>query len=303
MGKTCILCILYLLLSLETHGQPNFSENFSDTLHPSRLKRLILTESAFYTAGIGFLNFIWYRDHERVAFHFYNDLEGYLQMDKAGHGFGAYYQSYQGYYGARWAGLDHQKALIYGAPLGILFQTPIEIFDGMYEGYGFSWWDTWANVAGTAIFTIQQAIWEQQFLMMKFSYSPSGYPKYHDTLGETQLESLFLDYNGQTYWFSGNIKDITGWDHIPPWLNLAIGYSANGMIHEFDNPTSYKGEPFPHLPRYRQFLFSLDLDLSKIQARRPWVRSLLKHLNFIKIPFPALEINRMDGLRFRPLYF
>ena len=34
---------------------------------------------------------------------------------------------------------------------------------------------------------------------MKFSYSPSGYPKYHSILGENELERFFLDYNGHTY--------------------------------------------------------------------------------------------------------
>jgi len=75
------------------------------------------------------------------------------------------------------------------------------------------------------------------------------------------------------------------------------------MIFEFENPTWYRGELFPELERYRQYFFSLDIDLTKIPAKRKWVRTTLKVLNTVKIPFPALEINRVNGLIFRPLYF
>lgn len=38
------------------------------------------------------------------------------------------------------AGLDQStKSFTLRSALGILFQTFIEIFDGMYEDYGFSW--------------------------------------------------------------------------------------------------------------------------------------------------------------------
>lgn len=203
MKRIAIFFILLLfLLSARGYTQPEFVKNYSDTLTKSRLETVLMAESSIYVAGLSFLNFIWYKDHKRVPFHYYNDLKGYLQMDKAGHAYGAYYESYQGYHALRWAGMDKKKALIYGAPLGVIFQTPIEIFDGIYEGFGFSWWDTWSNLAGSALFTLQEAFWEKQFVMMKFSYSSSRYSKYHRKLGETPLESLFLDYNGHTYWLS-----------------------------------------------------------------------------------------------------
>lgn len=280
-----------------------FTKNFSDTLNKSRLNSVIITTSSIYAAGLTYLNFIWYHDHDRVPFHFYNDMEGWLQMDKAGHAYGAYYESYQGYYGLRWAGVDKKKALLYGAPLGIIFQTPIEIFDGIYEGYGFSWWDTWANIAGTALFTTQQAIWDQQYIMVKFSFSPSKYSDYHYRLGKTYMGKLFKDYNGHTYWLSGNLNEFTGTSYFPSWLNVAVGYSANGMIGEFGNPDYYQGETFPEFQRYRQVLFSIDIDLSKIPTEKRWLRSLLKHLNFIKFPFPAIEYNEIEGITFRPVYF
>jgi hypothetical protein len=114
---------------------------YPDTINQRKLRTTIGVELGAYVAGISFLQYIWYKDHERVAFHYYNDSKGYLQMDKMGHAYGAYWQSNSAYVGLRRAGVSKKKALIYGAPMGLVFQTPIEIFDGLYEGWGFPWSD------------------------------------------------------------------------------------------------------------------------------------------------------------------
>lgn len=278
-------------------------EQYPEELNRKKLNSVIITEVGAYVGGLAFLSFIWYKDHDRVSFHFYNDNKGYLQMDKFGHAFSAYRQSYASYYALRKAGLDKKRALIYGAPVGLLFQTPIEIFDAIHEGWGFSWGDMAANAFGPILFAMQEVAFDRQLVTMKFSYAPSPYPQYHSILGENQLESFFLDYNGHTYWLSANISGILGVEKVPKWLNLAIGYSGNGMIKEFENPTFYRGKPFPHLERYRQFLFSPDIDFTQIPTKKRWVKTILKTLNLIKVPFPAIEVNRIDGIKLRGLYF
>ncbi len=291
------------VLNLNMLNYGNIELQYPDELNKKRLNTIIATETGIYIAGLSFLSFIWYNDKERVPFHFYDDSKGYLQMDKAGHAYCAYHESYTAYYAFRWAGMNKKKALLYGGPVGLVFQTPVEIFDGLFEGWGFSWPDMAANAFGALLFTSQEALFNEQILLLKFSYSPSGYPKYHPILGETQLESFFLDYNGHTQWLSGNIKKLTGIERFPCWINIAFGYSGNGMIKEFENPDSYMGRPLPHLERYRQFLFSLDVDFTRIPCKKKWVKSIFRIVNLIKIPFPALEINRVDNVRFHPLYF
>ena len=291
--------VFSFLFSGNSHGQ----RIKPDSLNKKRLFTVIGAEAGIYTTGLSFLAFIWYKDHERVPFHWYDDSKGYLQMDKAGHAYGAYWESRAAYHALRWAGVNHKKALMFGGPAGLIFQTPIEIFDGLYEGWGFSWPDMAANSLGAAIFTAQQAIWDDQRITMKFTYSPSIYPSYHSILGESYMESFFLDYNAHTYWLSANLKSLSGINGLPPWLNIALGYSANGMIYEYRNPVWYNGKPFPHLDRYRQYLLSLDVDFTKIPTRRKWLRQVYGFLNLIKIPFPTLEYNRIDGFRLRPFYF
>lgn len=297
------LAILILTIVWETSfAQPYFSANFSDTINKSRVYTVSSIYLGTYISGLTYMSLVWYKDHERVPFHFYNDSKGYLQMDKWGHALSAYRESYAAYYAFRWAGLDHERSLIFGAPAGVIFQTPIEIFDGIYEGWGFSWTDMAANTIGSGLFAVQQAVIGHQPIVMKFSYAPSGYPKYHPILGESELESFFLDYNGHTYWLSANISSLTGLKAMPEWINFAFGYSANGMIKEFKNPEYYMGEPFPHLERYRQYLFSLDIDFTRIKTNKPWLAKVYRSLNILKLPFPTIEFNS-SGVKFYGIYY
>jgi len=301
--KRIILIGVFVVIFQSIFAQNQFVTTYPDSINKKRLMTTIGIEAGSYAAGLSFLSFIWYKDKERVPFHFYDDSKGYLQMDKAGHAYTAYRESYSAYYALRLAGVSKKKALIFGGPIGLVFQTPIEIFDGLHEGWGFSWSDMAANTFGSLLFTTQEAIFDEQLILMKFSYYPSIYPQYHTVLGESQLERFFFDYNAHTYWLSGNIQGLTGIKKIPPWLNIAFGYSANGMIKEFENPEYYNGKPFPHLDRYRQYIFSLDVDFSRIPTRKKWLKSIFRAVNLIKVPFPAIEVNRIDGVRFRPLYF
>lgn len=303
MTKKVFILLFTGVLMANMASSQSINNSYPDSNVKPKLYKAIAIEVGSYIGGLAFLQYIWYKDHDRVPFHFYDDSKGYLQMDKAGHAFSAYRQSYAGYKALRNAGVSKNKSLVYGGGLGILFQTPIEIFDGLYEGWGFSWSDIAANTFGSALLIGQEIAFDEQVVLMKFSYAPSIYPDYHSHLGETHLERFFLDYNAHTYWFSANLRKITGIQKIPSWLNLAYGYSANGMIYEFENPKFYKGRPFPKLERYRQHLFSLDIDFSRIKTNKKFLKTLFKTINLVKIPFPAIEINRAKGVQFRPVYF
>lgn len=271
--------------------------------------RLIFATSAqasVFIGGIAALNYIWYDGHEKLGFHFYNnDRHEYLMIDKLGHGFSAYQESAIAYQSLRWAGVSKKRALIFGGPIGLILQTPIEIFDAIYDGYGFSKNDMIANFTGSALFTFQELFWDKQIIKPKFSYSPSPYRRYHPgKLGDTQLKSFFLDYNAHTYWLSFPANTIIRSNKTPKWLNLAFGYSANGMIGEFENVSiNNLGAPVPYFERYRQFLFSFDIDLTKIPIKNKGLKVAFNVLNRIKIPAPTLEYNSLNQFRFYGLYF
>ncbi|SDK78019.1 Uncharacterized conserved protein YfiM, DUF2279 family [Catalinimonas alkaloidigena] len=279
---------------------------YADTaqVNKKKLTRIILAESAFYVAGMSYLQFIWYKDHEAVPFHFYDDHKGYLQIDKFGHVFGSYLESYAGYHLLRDAGVSRKKSLMYGGALGFVLQAPIEVFDGLYEGWGFSWSDVVANATGSALVVGQELLFREQLVKYKFSFWRSPYAaQANGYMGRNFLQSLFLDYNGHTYWLSAPLNKLVWHETLPPWLSVAAGYSANGMFGEFENLRYYRGVWLPETARYRQFLLSLDVDWTRIPTRSRFLKKVFNVLFFVKVPFPALEVNTQGQLKGYWLYF
>ncbi len=296
----------FLLVGLFVSSKGMAQETASDTsrVKAGKLIPIIATESALYVGSMAYLQFVWYKDVPRVPFEFYDDSKGYLQIDKFGHVFGSYLESYLGYQWLRSAGVRKKHALLYGATLGLVLQTPIEVFDGLYEGWGFSWSDMAANAAGSGLVIGQELLFEEQLLKYKFSFTRSSYARLSNGyLGNTYLQSLFNDYNGHTYWLSLPVNRVMFKNKLPDWLSMAVGYSANGMVGEFENIRSYNGVAIPSFPRYRQFLFSLDIDWTRIKTRSKFLRTILKGMFFIKLPFPALEVNTQGQLKGYWLYF
>ncbi|MBI3111151.1 MAG: DUF2279 domain-containing protein [Ignavibacteriales bacterium] len=260
--------------------------------------------SAYYAGSMFILGKTWYKDRSIVPFHFYDDTKAYLQVDKFGHAFGAYVYSYIGYHYLLHAGLSRNEALLYGATLGFVLQSPIEIMDGIHEGYGFSWGDMAANAMGSAFVLGQELLFNEQVVKYKFSYLRSGYAdQANGYLGSSPLDRLLTDYNGHTYWFSMPVRRVVGSDIAPPWLNIAVGYGANGMFGEFENISRYNGVDIPKTTRYRQLLFSLDIDWTRIETGSSLLDTILKGLTFVKLPFPAFEYNSMGKLRWYWLYY
>ena len=302
--KKILLWLLFIcLFAINASGQDSLSNN-QPTINKSKLRAAIITKSVLYAGSIAYLQFVWYKDKERVPFHFYDDSKGYLQIDKTGHAYGAYMESYLCYKWLRSAGVNKNKSLLFGGTMGIILQTPIEIFDGLYEDWGFSWSDMAANAAGSLLVIGQEHFFDEQFIQFKFSFSRSVYaPQSNGYLGDNTLESLFLDYNGHSYWLSTNVNNFLWKNKLPNWINMAVGYSANGMFGEFENKKSWKGVAIPATKRYRQFLFSPDIDWTKIPTQSKFLKGLFFALNFIKIPAPAIEINGLGKLKGHWIYF
>ena len=257
------------------------------------------TEAALYSGSMTGLYYLWYAGYDQSPFHLHNDNNNWLQMDKAGHAASAYFIGALGYEALRLAGWDEKKSLIYGGPLGLAFLTTVEFFDGLSSGWGFSWGDMAANAFGTALFMGQQALWHEQRISMKYSYHNTQFPQYCPSLlGSTLPEKMLKDYNGQTIWMSFNIKSLflDRNSKFPSWINLALGYSGNGMTHSTYNPT-------PEFIRTRQFVLSPDIDLTRIPVKNKFLKTTLKVLNIIKIPMPAIMLDSQGNFSAYWLYF
>ncbi len=293
--KVLILIVVYVSFVFRGFTQDSVQTDFSN----KRFKTLILSASGLYGASLVGMNELWYKNQPRNAFHFFNDNAEWLQMDKVGHFYWAYQMSDIGVKAFQWSGIDNNKAYFYGMLVGIIYQTPIEILDGFSPAFGASWGDLLANATGSAFLYMQYRLWDQIKIRPKFSFSRSEIaPLRPDVLGATFMEQVLKDYNGQTYWFSANIRLLTNFERIPPWLSLSVGYGANDMLRAREVQNSAEGHQM-----YRQCLFSLDVDWTQVKTKRKFVKWLLHAANFIKIPFPAIEINAKKGLVLHPMYF
>lgn len=274
----------------------------SDTLHKSRLKTLVISEAALGTAALVGLNQVWYADYPKSNFHFINDNAEWLQMDKAGHVFSAYHLGSLGTNAMKWSGANQQSQLLYGATLGLAFLTTVEVFDGYSANWGASLGDVAANVSGTALYVSQELLWQEQRIVPKFSFHTTPYAAARpEVLGSSLQEQLLKDYNGQTYWLSFNIHSFAPRSKVPKWLNVAIGYGAEGMITGDD---AFVNTIFlPESKRYRQFYLSLDVDLTKIETKSHFLKTILTICNTIKIPAPTFEIKGLGGSKWHFVYF
>lgn len=296
--------VLICFLSQQAISQINSTKKSTPVFNKGRFAAVVATEATLYVGTMAYLNFIWYKDEKRVPFEFYNDAAGYLQVDKFGHAYGAYLESYIGYKALRWAGASKKKALWFGGTLGFLLQSPIEIVDGFYEGWGFSWSDMAANALGSGIVIGQELLFDEQIMKYKFTFRRSPYAKQaNGYLGTTFAGQILQDYNAHTYWFSIGLNRIIRSDKIPPWLNIAVGYGANGMFGEFENISRWGQVVIPPTQRYRQFLFSLDVDWTKIKTKNRFLNQVFQSMFMLKLPFPALEINTKNGFRFYGMYY
>lgn len=306
--RSQILFIALLFSFSQSFSQKSDSTCFlcpSKTLNKKKLATVITTEGILYTTSLIGLNELWYKDYPRSGFHTFNDNREWLQVDKAGHIITAYHIGIIGIDLLKWGGVNNKHAAWYGGMLGSIYQSSIEILDGFSSQWGFSWGDFAANTLGSAAVTSQELLWQQQRIVLKYSFHSTGYSAYRpELLGSTTTEKMLKDYNGQTYWISTNIASfIKKENHLPKWLNVALGYGATGMIGGTENPAyDDSGNPYPQLNRSRQYYFSLDADLSKIKTKMRWFKVITKTFGFIKVPAPAVEFSN-NKVKFHPLYF
>lgn len=301
----------------------------ADSFHNERFWTCAIAGTAIYTGFSIALYETWYKDFEITKFHTFNDWGEWRDMDKLGHLFTATMESRLAFGGSLWTGMDRRKAMWTGAAVSTLLQTTIEVMDGFSAKWGFSWGDVVFNTLGTGVFVAQEMLWQEQRITIKVSNTRPDYSnlpissiegnalssprqRADELFGTGYFETFLKDYNGMTIWASFNIDAFlpqhrkTG--SLPSWLNIALGYGANGLYGGYGNSwTDDEGASF-HLapdefPRYTQFYLSLDIDLSRIRTRNRFLKSLLNAIHWIKIPAPTLEWDTSGGMKGHWLYW
>mgnify|MGYP001254569380 CR=1 FL=1 len=286
-------------------GQRSF---FEPAEEPNKA-RLIGTSSAIGSLWAGSLiglHQVWYSESWGDDFHSFDDSRQWMQMDKAGHFFTGQLLAQHSSSAFRWSGISRKKSRIIGSLISFGYLSSFEIMDGRADEWGFSWSDLSANALGCGWFLWQDILWEEQRLQLKFSAHLSPYAQYRPSvLGSTFAERLLKDYNGQTYWLSINPSSfLNESSRFPKWLNFAFGYSVDAKVHgEEDNYTLFYSDGGVYeFNAQRLLLFSLDVDLTRLPVKKPWLKTVCKVFNHVKIPFPTIQFSK-SGFRSHLLYF
>ncbi|GIV27743.1 MAG: DUF2279 domain-containing protein [Bacteroidia bacterium] len=291
-----IFILVLLFKKLSCTAQNN------DTIPNYKFRKTFTSSSTIiaYTGSLFYLQQIWYKPYHTSNFHFFNDNNEWLLMDKCGHTFTAFYGTYYLNKLFHWSRYKYSDKL--ASAIAFTYLLNIEILDGFSSGWGFSWGDLTANTLGIALFYTHQQLQEKLFIP-KFSFVQTPYPPLNPALlGNSLSEQILKDYNGQTYWIS--ITPFYKWNEKLEWLCLSIGYSIDGVIGARSN-SFYRNQihyDYSNISRQTQWFLSIDLDFSKIKTKHKWINTFLHTINFIKIPAPALEW-KGNNLYFRPLLF
>lgn len=269
--------------------------NLPTDIRKKRTKLVAIANISAYTGALAGLYTFWYSNYPQSSFHFFNDIPENLQVDKISHSYGAYMQGRLSTEMWKWAGLNNRKATLIGGLSGLAYEGIIETLDGFSAQWGWSWGDIGANFFGTAVFLSQEYFWHEQRISIKYSTHINDYKQYNQSIqdyadkkfGTSFIQRLLEDYNTQTYWMSANIKSFFPKTNVPNWLNIAVGYGAEGMFGSKQNVPIAS-----NIERYRQWYLAPDIDFTRIKTNNKFIKYALVVLNCFKFPTPSLELSQ-----------
>lgn len=318
-GARGLLFTIFLLINFNTFSQDSTKVKqklpfFKPAPEFNKARTIALSASlgAGYIGTMTYLNQIWYAGSDRSKFHFFDDSGEWLQVDKMGHFHTTYIEAVYLTKMMKWTGTKDRKAALIGSLVGFGFQTSIEIFDGFSDKWGASVSDVGANLLGAGLAYTQFYFWNEQRIRTKYSFHAVDHldaqlqNRSNSLYGETHLEQIIKDYNGLVIWLSINPTSFNKKATKALWVNFAFGYAGGGMYGGFENEWEDENGNLIQrfdVERYRRFFFSLDVDWERIPTKSPVIKTLFSVLNFVKVPFPAMEVNTKGELIFHPMFF
>jgi hypothetical protein len=224
---------------------------------------------------------------QTTTFHFHEgsrDIREYKQMDKIAHVFESYYISHLSSKIYRWGGFSAPTSIWLGSLTGFVFMMQIEITDGFYKAWGFSYYDLMANIIGSGYSALQQ-FYPETLKGIRFKLSYSRTEAYKRGLYSSVSKSWMDDYEGFTWWMTFNIYDIVPrrWrDSYPGWLapwGIAIGHGVKDIAADIFNGR-------------RELFIGLDFDITKIpMGRSNLAKFIMDELNAVRLPLPAVRVS------------
>ena len=259
----------------------------SDSLNIPRRNFVIATEGLVFAVGILQLNKIFESGNYNSGCSIVLDNSESLQIDKSVHAFTSYQIGNTFYNLFNWSGVSKKNKLIFGAGMGFAFLSTVEVIDGFSKNHDASVGDIIANASGTSLFVFQDILWKEQRIVPKISLHSNRFMSSNMKLVKSQVES---DFNDETFWLSFNLNSFFRNSRIPKCLNIALGYGVEKVGVLDSNP-------------YSQIYLSFDVDLTRIQTKSHFLKTVFSVFNCIKVPAPTLEFSRNSQLKGYFIYF
>ena len=293
-----------IAISFFLNTNPSFATPLKDSTNTIKKVINIGVPSAAVISLVG-INEVWYKNYERSGFHFFDDLKEWNGMDKVGHACTSYQLNKVSH--TLFKKNNIKNPLLKSSIYTFGYMLGVEFLDGYSTEWGFSIYDVIGNGFGTFLYSFQESKLKRQPFKIKFSSTKTPYATCRPSLlGENRLQQIFKDYNGQTYWVTFNCNELNNKKiKLFDYVDFAVGYSIDGFTGGHNNPEIESCNcvisECNNLTRTYQFIFSLDLNTSKIKKNHPILGKFLFPFDIIKIPFPAFILN--NSKNFKLIYF
>ena len=291
--KSLFLLVIFFVLSQNIFGQ-------SDSLKLNKKRVFIVGSSLAGALGGSYLyvqNSWWSEKQEPFHFDDGADLTYALNVDKVGHFMGGLEAADVFSSSMKWAGMQEEQALWYGAAFGSGLQLAIEMKDAYAPYWGFSKWDLALGSAGSLFPVAQYYNDDLKAINFKFSYykqSDIYWELDRQREKEPNKYAWQDDYPNQTYWLAVDVNHFTETCCWPDWLNLAIGFGLDDTQYLNENNTKMGGN--------NEWYIALDYDIPKMLKKwnSPTGKKVKHWLNYIHLPAPTIRIS--PKLEFYPLF-
>lgn len=223
----------------------------------------------------------WWQQTRTNHFHFQNDWEYALWIDKLGHWWGATGIQHLFSSSLSWANFSDEASVIIGSVLALTYQLYVETYDAYASNWGFSPGDALFDFGGAVYPLIQYYYPPLKNVNLKLSYFPSKRLLKKDPNDELYRHKFIIDdYEGQSFYLSFKVNNMLpkSLEKIwPDFLCIAIGYQMRNWGGYADADKNY--------------FFALDYDLEQIPLYGNFWQFLKKTFNHFHLPAPALRIS------------
>ena len=233
-----------------------------------------------YGAAYGFVFEKGWWDDERTHFHFENDFDYALNLDKFGHFAAGVVLGEFFYEGYHWAGASEFQSYLFAGLSALATHIAIDVKDGFAPTWGFSIFDVLSGGLGGFLPMAERYVPLFKYIDLKWSYwinSNAYYDSNHAASGGVFTD----DYVNQTFWLSVKpyrLLPESVRKYYPSWLAIAVGLSIDEKV--------FTKEPHPR----REVYVALDYDLEAFRPQSRFARFAIKMLNYFKLPAPTIQV-------------